>query len=472
MASKWQQVAFKNENKKLKIPIKSTVLKGKGNKLNIFDPGSGYDYKRLIINELSGVFIVKNSLVAPKVAVVLLSILIEPDYMSSPLPYRKAELIIPEETATDKRWYVKYYVWNAQQGKMIRKRDFKINSIVGESARKKWAKKFIDAINNKLEEGFHIDETKSKQQNLEKRAKSNQFISIKEATDLALKSREKLRAKTYKNYKDYLNGWLKRTDSSLHINTVTEKSLKPFLRQLSDEMSPRTYNNYLQHIATLFAYLVKEEIITENPWLKINKLKTGTGKNVAYKPDQQKQLLNYMEENWPLLKNYCEMMYYTLARPNEISHIQIKHIDMYRPKHLYIPEEISKNGHPRHVSLQNTIYKKMVKLKKLNPEWYLFGKGVKPGPEFLEAKYVSQYYSSNVLKKLGYSKDYTLYSWKHTGVVNNYIGGLSPASIRMQIGHTDTGSFEKYLKSLGLFENKEVMNNYVELEGNKKAHKK
>jgi hypothetical protein len=48
-------------------------------------------------------------------------------------------------------------------------------------------------------------------------------------------------------------------------------------------------------------------------------------------------------------------------------------------------------------------------------------------------------------------------------VVNNYLGGLSPASLRMQIGHNDTGSFEKYLKSLGLFENKEVMENYVEL---------
>jgi hypothetical protein len=38
----------------------------------------------------------------------------------------------------------------------------------------------------------------------------------------------------------------------------------------------------------------------------------------------------------------------------------------------------------------------------------------------------------------------------------------------MQIGHTDTGSFEKYLKSLGLFENKEVMNSYVTLPKTKK----
>lgn len=393
----------------------------------------------------------------------ILPLLIEPDYFQMPHKFKEAKLFIPSKQAKDQRWCIEYYVYNAQKGKIVRKRDYKCNKIEDLKKRKAWSIKFIAAINEKLNEGYHIDSEKLAAQDLENRAKNKKFISIKEAMAIAIQNKKNLRPKTLKNYNDYLKGWLKHVDVNLHINSVTPKSIKPFLNILQKKVGPRTYNNYVQHLSTLFAVIVESEIIEVNPWLKAPKLDNGVGKNIAYKKDQQRELLNYMDIHFPEMRLYCETIYYTLARPNEISHLQVKHLEMYRAKHLFIPAEISKNKTDRHVALPDPIYKKLIEFKKLPGDWYLFGKGIKPGLNFMDARYVSDAYRTRVIKKLGYAKDYTLYSWKHTGVVNNYIAGLSPASLRMQIGHNDTGSFEKYLKSLGLFENKEVMENYVKL---------
>ncbi len=440
-----------------------TSLSGKNhNQKSIFDSGSGYTKKDLIIKDLSVNFCSYNTPVAVSVALIL-PILIEPDYLNVPKSYKEARVVKPASTALDQRWYIIYYVYDAQQNKVIRKRDFSCNDVKDLKKRLTWSNNFIKAINTKLEQGFHIDAEKSAKIDLERRSKGKKFISIDEATKLALASKKRLRPKTFKNYSDYLSGWLKEQDKNLHINSVTHKSLKPFVASLMDRVGPRTFNNYIQHISTLFAYLVQEEIIEENPWVKIAKLDNGTGKNIAYQKDQQKDIMDYMERHFPYMKLFCETMYYTLARPNELCHLKIKHLEQYRAKHLFIPAAISKNNTDRHVALPPPIYQKLQHLKDLNPEWYIFGKGILPGAEYLDPRYISDAYRTRVIKPLNIGSDYTLYSWKHTGVVNNYLGGLSPASLRMQIGHNDTGSFEKYLKSLGLFENKEVMENYVEL---------
>jgi hypothetical protein len=64
---------------------------------------------------------------------------------------------------------------------------------------------------------------------------------------------------------------------------------------------------------------------------------------------------------------------------------------------------------------------------------------------------------------MNYPNDYTMYSWKHTGVVFLYRNNIPRASIRMQAGFMDDKSFETYLKSLGLFENELLITSYPSL---------
>jgi integrase len=53
-------------------------------------------------------------------------------------------------------------------------------------------------------------------------------------------------------------------------------------------------------------------------------------------------------------------------------------------------------------------------------------------------------------RDLNLSKDYTLYSWKHSGVVAAYKAGIDIKTIQSQCRHQSLEQTDIYLKSLGL----------------------
>jgi integrase len=87
-------------------------------------------------------------------------------------------------------------------------------------------------------------------------------------------------------------------------------------------------------------------------------------------------------------------------------------------------------------------------------DWFLFGRGMKPGPVSLSRNMVSKRHSE-VLRSLNYPSDLTLYSWKHTGVVAAYKAGIDLYSIMRQLRHHSLDMTQIYLKSLGLVKNEQ-----------------
>jgi hypothetical protein len=58
-----------------------------------------------------------------------------------------------------------------------------------------------------------------------------------------------------------------------------------------------------------------------------------------------------------------------------------------------------------------------------------------------------------LVKPLGYGSEYTLYSFKHAGVVKAYKSGIDLKSLQRQGRWHSIEMVDKYLKSLGLTEN-------------------
>ena len=58
-----------------------------------------------------------------------------------------------------------------------------------------------------------------------------------------------------------------------------------------------------------------------------------------------------------------------------------------------------------------------------------------------------------ILKSLEFTKNHTLYGWKHTGVVKAFLAGVNIKSIQLQCRHYSIAETDNYLKSLGLFDN-------------------
>lgn len=55
-----------------------------------------------------------------------------------------------------------------------------------------------------------------------------------------------------------------------------------------------------------------------------------------------------------------------------------------------------------------------------------------------------------LIKDLNLSNDYTLYSWKHSGVVAAYNAGVDIKTIQNHCRHQSLEQTDIYLKSLGL----------------------
>lgn len=389
-------------------------------------------------------------------------------------PFIEARLIIPSPSSIDQGWMIKYYAWSVRTQKMqMFRKSWDLNEIANLKRRKERAQFLIGEINQALKSGKVYDPEKVLAQKANKAINEGLGINTHLAIDAFLQSREKRRQRTYNTYESHLNlfsSWLeKKKLLSAPLVAIKTEIIELFLNQLLTEgKSSRTHNNYLNSIGAFFNFYLKKRrnpLIRENPCVYIEKLKTRNGTHIAYTLKQQREILKYCQEkqhNYWLASNF---MYYLLARTNEISLMKIADIDLTNKK-IYLRSEDSKNWDERWITIPNQFLQILLSEKLLShpAEYYVFSNQyLNPGPVKMDTRRMGSYYRERVLAKLKYAKGYTFYSWKHTGVIAAYRAGISPAAIRRQTGHRSWVSFEKYLNSLGLFENTEVLNNYPTL---------
>lgn len=365
---------------------------------------------------------------------------------------RIPRLVKPDEKNKDQRWVVVYYLWDPQAGKYVRKRNYSLNSepLKDRHTAFTFLKKELLKLMEESEFSVAVP-------------KDIQKASIYKALELFLQSKKQLRKSTYEGYAKHVKhftAWLRSQAFNGGVAQITPVTCRRYVEYLASrrKLGNRTIKNYTDGIKTAFSEWKEAEVINENPWAKVKMPVPDEGKNIAYTHEQVRELLTFMKNGHEGLYRLCTFMYYTLARPNELSRLQVKHVGMNRPDKIYLPSEFSKNKTARHISINNDLKRFIDEsgIMELPKDWYIFSKRFMPGVEYYDSKNFGTRYRRAVLAKLNYADDYTLYSWKHTGVVHAYLNGMSPASIQMQIGHLNQNSFETYLKSLGLFENTEI----------------
>jgi integrase len=385
------------------------------------------------------------------------------------LPYTLPRLVIPAKASKDQRWVIKFRVWNADIEKVVLMRDYTCNSKKDITERKETAKRIIEQISAALRDGKHIDTPKRLAQ--EEAKKVQTAHTLKDALNVAMFWKRAENIKSIRNYENCyrrLCDWIAKAEyNQLPIEAVNHNHVELFLNSLSKDnpLSNRAYNNYRDQVSTLFQVLLQKDIITKNPCTKVPKRKAAKGRNLAYTVDQQTMLIDFMKVKYPGLLAFCQLMYYTLMRTNEITHMQAWWIGTYDINKIYLPKEFSKNGQERHITIPPQLERIIQEQgwRNLPHDTYLFSSGYRPGKNLVQSKMHANKYRRWVLDKLKFAKDYTMYSWKHTGVVFLYRNNIPRAAIRAQAGFMDDKSFEAYLKSLALFENEILVTNYPSL---------
>ena len=364
-----------------------------------------------------------------------------------------------------KRWYVEFYCYDGLKKKVVRKRMYQINQAKTIPDRRKFARDQIKKINRALMDGLHLND----QSNLKMwQREETRVFKIKRITwtlDYILKIIKKTnRHATYLSYKsdvkifgEFLKAY--RMDRWV-VTQLNREIVFKFIDYLSIEKnaSNATINNKVASLKTLFGKIKERGMIDDNPFIGIKKLKvTVTNQNEAYSQVQVAQLKKIITQDDPYLWFFIQFIYYCYIRPAEITRLQVKHINL-KTGRITIPAAISKNAKTATLNMPDPLLKIIQEegICDYPDHYYIFSSMQRPSETPISKNYMSGHHKK-IIEKLNLKKNFTLYSWKHTGVVNAYQAGIDIKSIQMQCRHHSIQQTDTYLKSLGFTDNKEIL---------------
>lgn len=91
--------------------------------------------------------------------------------------------------------------------------------------------------------------------------------------------------------------------------------------------------------------------------------------------------------------------------------------------------------------------------------YFLFGKEGKPGAKLCGINHFSRKHL-DILRKMGYSTDYSLYSWKHIGVVSAVLAGINLKELQLQLRHHSLDQVQEYLKHLEVMDSEALRDKF------------
>ena len=383
--------------------------------------------------------------------------------MSKGYPYKRARLIIPGPDAKDQRWKIRFSAWDVAAEKLVTRTLVGINSMAFDSAaeKKAYGEQQVAEINKLLRSGYVIGQEEKEKPEAAPPAPP---VTIGDAVGQFLHEKKIHRASTQHAYQVTLSRFVAFVGIGRSLTAITGQNLNDYLLHLKVNcgLASRTHNNHRNSLRTFFAWAVKRYQLPANPSADTKALPHSPGKNTAYTRPQQRLLLDYMRAKVPHFHHLCLWMYYTLIRTNELAQLQVADLDRPQAGMVYLKKEITKNGHSRAPKLPADLEALIVArgLRDYPPEYFIFSEGIVPGPDPYPAHYIAKWYRYHVLKPLKFGGEYTLYSWKHTGVCELYRAGVPRWEIILQAGWRDSGSFEAYLHSLGLFDEKKIITSF------------
>jgi len=337
-------------------------------------------------------------------------------------------------TKNPKDWFV---FWRDNEGRIFKKR-LGINRIKSIPERREFGRQLVAQMNLVLKDGIAIIDPPA----------------VKVLRDIVDGKKNSLRHRSWQSYTYAINAfekWLPQKD--IRMQEITRNDARDFLDSLSKAgQKGKSINGMRGFLTAIFNHYADRNEGYINPFKGTPKRQQQVGKNIAFTMDQQAELWAVMK---PELRLFTRFIYFTYIRPLELLRLRLSdlHMDM---GHIVIQGHQSKNKRQQSVVIPDSFLSELQAMgyNKMPRDWYLFGRGLKPGPVPLGRNSVSAAHSK-LLESLSYSKDLTLYSWKHTGVIAAYKAKIGPYEIMRQLRHHSLDMTMIYLKSLGLERNEQ-----------------
>nr|WP_294860243.1 site-specific integrase [uncultured Fluviicola sp.] len=392
--------------------------------------------------------------------------LIPPILTMQPKQYPHRKAILVEPSLPGGRWYVEYYIFNQVTESLVRKRKYKtFASLPNDSARKRYGKQICTKINDLLPyAAIGLPES------IDKSSDRSKTYSLKKGINFVISVKYPIE----KNRKTYLTftsicarfelfcaniGW-----PTNDIRKINKEVAQQYIDHLTlSGISPNTVENQFMVFRLIWNQLVTRKIVEINPWLGSDRPKTiESDRNEAYSREEQKQLKALILDQNPKVWRIVRLLYYCFIRESELARLRVKDVDLQN-RQIFISGTNSKNKKRGFVTMPDSIVEMFqeMKLQDYPGNYFLFTPELEPGKHHA---YSSAYYKKyKKILDLTDIKEKTLYSWKHTGVVEAYKAGVNIKAIQLQCRHSSIEQTDIYLKSLGMGENTEFVQGIPEL---------
>ena len=360
------------------------------------------------------------------------------------------------------RWYVEFYQTNPSTGQKTRFREYhQMNRIKDLTQRKKIGMDLARKINELLPYGYPFVKVHD----------DSKFISLSDAIDLTMEIKSRSdRKKTVSTYQSVVHSFqnfirLKKIET-ISADKFGQTEAMQFMDHitLTKKPAPRTYNNYISFMKSLFGELLERGYIQKNPWRTLKKSKIIDKNRRMLDENEVKTIFDSAYTTDKMLTLSIFLLYYCFIRPGEQRLMKVNMIDLKNGL-INLPGYLTKNKKSETVTIPSVMmpYFDILKFDEWHPEDYIFGKGCLPHPDTpigvntLGEKHrtmVDLLYRSKAIRT---KKGISLYSWKDTGAMALVKSGIDAYELMKQMRHSDLSTTQKYLKSLESV-NKNVQN--------------
>jgi len=244
---------------------------------------------------------------------------------------------------------------------------------------------------------------------------------------------------------DYLEANRLTTNTSL----ISKEMIENYIAYRHTQNKPGTVANTLVALKALFAYLLREGIIHEDPTAGIEKIRVDRNPIIPFSESQILRLLDQPDTNtFTGHRDYIliKLLWGTGMRLSEALGVQLKELDLEKGKGRILLTE-TKNRFPRVVGIPKRLQPEIrafiaLWMKDSTPEDYLF-----QNQDYGQLK--KRTFQEN-MKEYGEKAGITgvrcsPHTLRHTYAISFLRNGGSTASLREQIGHIDLATVEKYL---------------------------
>lgn len=336
-----------------------------------------------------------------------------------------------------KEWFVYFYVRSPRTEKLQRVR-IKVNRIHNARERRKWARKMMQAIDQRLMMGWNpLLEEIAPKAGVGLYAAMEDYLTAKE------KEMEPNSMRSYRSFIKNFKIWLEKhrfTDTSM-VSSFTSEMADIFLSEIEQDVTPKTYNNYVAFFKALFAWFVCKGYASDNPFESFKKKpkRLIKKKRRLLTDEELRHLFTYCagtrEEHLAL----CLMTYCCFIRPKELALLKCKDVDLENQR-VHIRAEIAKNDNDSYRTIPSMAIKAFQHLDLSHPDWFLFGQN--PGTDNFSpslkpvcSRKIATWWNAYVRPACGFGKDVQFYSLKDTGITNMLAEGVPINLVQQQADH-------------------------------------